>query len=192
MSTKNNVLPLVTRTLAGVADVLEHSGAKSIIIGSINDDCGEGDILDQAERILEQIENLLDPKHPYLKGHVILTPRTDADGLVTYNRYAISFDLLDQDEAALMMENLPSDFYRGIDDEVYLKYDWENIDAEEAIERLRFIHEHSGDGDGYRLSARVQMYPFIGSAIQQPHWGRLAVHLGARPTQPGIEFFADA
>lgn len=51
MSTKNNVLPLVTRTLAGVADVLEHSGAKSIIIGSINDDCGEGDILDQAERI---------------------------------------------------------------------------------------------------------------------------------------------
>lgn len=192
MNNETNVLPITTHTLAGVADELERSSAKSIIIGSINADCCSFDILDQAERILERIEHTLDPKHPYLKGYVILTPHMDEDGLVMYNRYAISFDLLDRDEAALMMENLPSDFYRGCDDVTYLKYDWENLDAEEAIEQLRFIHEQGDNGYGYKLPAQVEMYPFIGSAIQLPHHGRLAVHLGARPRHSGIEFLADA
>lgn len=182
--------PFTQAPLTGVANALEQSGAQSIIVGSINTGCCNDDILDYTERVLEQIQHSLHPKHPHLRGYVILTPNTDEEGVVRYDRYAISFDLLDYEEAALMMQNLPSGFYTGRDDEVYLKYDWNNLDAAEAITRLRFIHDQGGDGYSYMLPTKVEMYPFTGSVVQRSYHGGLAAHFGARPINSDFHFIA--
>lgn len=192
MDNVNKALPTSTRTLANVAKSLEQTGAQSVVIGSINAKCFRNEVLDQIERVLTQLQAMLEPKHPSLTGYVILTSHTDSDRPSTYDKYTISFDQLDKEAAWNLMSILPHHLFEKCTNEAYLNYDWDSLGAEEAIRQLRDIHEQCEQEAGVSLTCRIELYPFSGAKIQRPDYCRLAAHLGMRSTRHGIEVLAEA
>ena len=188
MYNENNTLALQADNLSGVAEVLERTDAKSIVTCGINGWQCWPDTIEIAERLLEHIHSRLSPCHPKLNGLILLTPAFDSMGRAEYNRLSISFDLLDADEAANMMNLVPHDMFHGTGNEFHLVHDWECLDASEAIRSFRLIEEAGGRDDAYLLSTHIEMHPYNGACITPAGFGRLIPLLGARPTIPGVQF----
>lgn len=184
----SRAIPLTTNTLAGVADALNDTKAKTIIIGSTDREGYFHELLPIIERVLRHLDDRIEPDCESLRGHLFLTPRLAKKFGPVYQRFAISVDRIRYKVAQDMLDALPREFFHSVDGNICLSGGLICISAIEAARRLLLIDDVDGAGDGYELEEPIEMYPYVVDEVQPPNFGRLACHLGARSTVKSVSF----
>ena len=188
MIENKEILVLETDNLLGVAEALKRSKAQSVVTAHISGPCGYQGAIELAEAMLESFHGLLCPDHPRLRGYIFFTPKADEEGFIRCDKLSISFDHLDQDEAADFMMSLPSDLFRPNEGECGLKTCWNSLDADRTAQKLAELYWGGQLSDEMSLETAVVMHPYVGTKIMSKFDGWFAVHLGARPAFPWFRF----
>lgn len=189
--TFSRIIAARTNTLSGVADALEDTKAKTIILGRTKREGYFHEVVPNIERVLRHLHDRLDHGHDSLCGHVFLTSRVVKHCGAVYQRFAISVDKINCAAADGMLDELPSEFFTSSDDSICLSKSMSCISAKKAAHRLRLIDEADRAGNGHELAEPIEILPYEFDKVQPPYFGRFACYLGARSTVKSVSFMAE-